>query len=86
MSQDNRKWMLLLSLNLFLFTAAWFFRTSEAAPPNAPFANSVEQSGEMIQLLKKSNALLTAQNLLLTKQNSLLESGQLQVQIVEKKK
>ncbi|MGY8771456.1 MAG: hypothetical protein ACKVH8_23835 [Pirellulales bacterium] len=79
MNHNNRKWIALLSLNLTVVAAAWVFQSSEAAPPNAPFANSVEQRNRMIQLLTESNQLLK-------EQNALLRSGKLQVQIAEKKK
>ena len=58
-----------------------FYRASSAQPPKShePFANSVAQQAEMIQLLKDIS-------LQLKEQNALLRTGTLQVTVVTPQK
>jgi len=58
-----------------------FYQASSAQPPKShePFANSVAQQAEMIQLLKDIS-------LQLKEQNALLRTGTLNVTLVEPKK
>ena len=68
MSQANLRWTVLLSVNLLLWSVLGFYGVSSAAPDKKrePFANSVQQRGEIIQELKEIKALLQKQNALLS--------------------
>ena len=71
--------IVLVVANVLFCCMLSFYQTSDAAPQGAgePFANSVEQRGEMINHLKAIQRLLEDQN-------ALLRSGNLKVVIREK--
>ena len=68
--------VILTAANVFLACMLGFQQTTSQAQQSGrqPFANSVEQRGEMIEQLKSLNAALR-------EQNELLRSGQLKVVI-----
>ena len=70
----NFRWAMLLVANAVLWCVLGFDRSSTAAPQGGkqPFANAVEQRGEMVRQLREINSLLK-------EQNALLRSGKIQV-------
>jgi len=72
-----QRWCVLIVANVLFCCMLSFYQTGKAAPgpQKAPFANSVQQRGEMIALLKEVKGLLK-------EQNAVLKSGRLKV-IVE---
>jgi hypothetical protein len=75
-------WVLLLAANVLCYCVLSFYQTTAAAPrpvSKPPFANSVQQRMEMIELLKEIKDLLR-------QQNALLESGKLKVVVGEPEK
>ncbi len=78
MKKTTFRWAMLIAANAFLWGMLSLYQTPIAAqkPPKLPFANSVEQRGEMIRQLEQISALLK-------EQNALLRSGKLKVTIVE---
>ncbi len=63
----NRRtgWALLLAVNALGYCVLSFYQTGTAAPAPLPFANSIEQRGEMLQELKEIKELLKEQNAML---------------------
>ena len=61
------RWSLLVTGNVAVLCMLGFYSTGGAAPQagQPPFANSVEQRGEMIQELREIKELLKEQNSLL---------------------
>ena len=80
MKKASFRWSALIAANVLFCCVLSFYQTTGAAPtpPRLPFANSVEQRGEMIKQLKEINAQLK-------EQNALLRSGNLEVIVGEKK-
>ena len=74
MNRSIVRWGLPMAAGAVICCMLSFFETSNAAPkaPQMPFANSVEQRGEMVRQLREINALLK-------EQNALLRSGKLKV-------
>lgn len=74
-------WPLLVAANVVAWCVLVFYETSSAAKPpeNEPFANSVEQRIEMIQVLRDIHTQLK-------EQNALLRSGQVRVVVVDPEK
>ncbi len=72
--RSHRTWLIFIALNVISLCVLGFYRTSDAAPRQAPqqFANPVEQAFEVIDQLKQLNALMK-------EQNELLRSGKLRV-------
>ncbi len=77
--QRRTGWALLVAANVLCYCVLSFYQTTDAAPrppsrspSRPPFANSVEQRMEMINLLKEIRDQLK-------QQNALLRSGKLQV-------
>lgn len=77
----NLRWALLVAANVVGWCVLGLYRPGTAAPREAqpPFANAVEQRGEMIEQLKAVVAELKAQN-------ELLKAGPLKVVVVPDKK
>jgi hypothetical protein len=72
-------WGLILAGNVLAWGVLGLYQTTSAqnpVPPQLPFANSVQQRFEMVDLLKETNRLLK-------EQNDLLRSGQLKVIVVQ---
>ena len=71
-------WALLITANVLCYCVLSFYRTTDAAPAKGypPFANSVEQRGEMVVQLREIKDLLR-------EQNTLLRSGNLKVIVSE---
>ena len=67
-------WMTVIIVNLLGWCVLGFWQSTSVAQQTGrqPFANSVEQRGEMIELLRELNTQLR-------EQNELLRSGRLQV-------
>ncbi len=72
--QQTQRWTLAFALCAVAMGVLSLYRSTEAAAPAGPFANSVEQRIEIINHLKETNALLR-------EQNALLRSGKLRVQV-----
>lgn len=72
--QPQRSLLMLIVLNVVSLCVLGFYKTSDAAPRQAPkqFANPVEQTFEVINQLKRLNELVK-------EQNELLRSGKLGV-------
>lgn len=70
-------WTALLATNVVTLWMLGFYQTTTAAPPRnqEPFANSVQQRFETIEVLREISSLLK-------EQNALLRSGKLEVVIV----
>ena len=68
------RWAVLVAANVLFFCGLSFYRTGSAAPRGGgePFANAVQQRGEMVRVLTEIRALLK-------EQNALLRSGKLKV-------
>lgn len=81
LKKGNARWLLLLAANGILWCVLSLIGTGFAGPQGGkqPFANAVEQRGEMVRLLQSIDAQLK-------EQNALLRSGQVKVVIVEQKK
>lgn len=66
MPRNNRTaWAILIGINVLLGCVLSFHQSSWAAPAKEPFANSVEQRGDILTELKEINAQLKEQNALL---------------------
>ena len=68
-------WGLILAFNVLFLGVLGFYQATSAqtpVPAQQPFANSVQQRLDTIELLKETNRLLR-------EQNDLLRSGQLRV-------
>ena len=82
-STPRYRWAALLGANAVALCMLGFYGSSSAQQaqqaPNLPFANSVEQTDEIIQQLKQLNGLMR-------EQNNLLRSGQLQVVVSDRKR
>lgn len=76
----NRRWLYLVVINVAAWGVLGFYRdtAAQAPPANSPFANAVDQQGEIINQLKETNRLLR-------EQNAVLRSGTLQVVVTDKK-
>lgn len=75
-------WVLLVAANVLCYCVLSFYQKTAAAPRTVskpPFANSVQQRMEMIELLREIKDLLR-------QQNALLESGKLKVVVGEPEK
>ncbi len=75
MSQTTFRWLLLITANVLIWGVLSFYETTRAAPPSnpkLPFANSIEQRGEIVRELRVVGDLLR-------EQNALLRSGKLKV-------
>ena len=75
-------WALLVAANVLCYCVLSFYQANAAAPRTTgrpPFANSVEQRMEMINLLKEIREELK-------QQNALLQSGKLKVIVGEPEK
>lgn len=70
-------WSVLIGANVLFCCVLSFYQTSDAAPKQngPPFANSVEQRFELIELQRETNKLLKEQNELLRQQLALLKAG-----------
>jgi hypothetical protein len=72
-------WALFLAANVVILGVLGLYRTTSAqtpVPAQQPFANSVQQRLDMIELLKETNRLLK-------EQNDLLRSGQVRVVVAQ---
>lgn len=60
-------WTLIVVVNVVVISVLSLHSSTAAAPPSArsPFANSVEQRGQMIKELQEIKALMSEQNRLL---------------------
>jgi len=67
MSRKTFCWTLLIVANVLVISVLSLHRPTAAAPPGprAPFGNSVEQRGKMINELREIKALLKEQNVIL---------------------
>ena len=75
MTKSRLCWTLLITANVVMWGVLGFYETTRAAQPTnpkLPFANSVEQRGEIARELRVISGLLR-------EQNSLLRSGKLKV-------
>ena len=75
-------WALVVAANVLIYCVLSFYQTGNAASTAGgapPFANSVEQRIEMIQVLKDINEQLK-------QQNALLRSGEVKVTIAQPSK
>lgn len=75
MTRNPSIWCLFLATVALLLSVLTFYGTTSAqtaVPAQQPFANSVQQRLDTIELLKETNRLLR-------EQNDLLRSGQLRV-------
>ncbi|MBA2114971.1 hypothetical protein [Bremerella alba] len=78
MNDSQKRWQLLVIVNVICLAGGWWYSQGYAAPPETkqPFANSVQQRETMIRLLQESNQLIR-------EQNQLLKSGKLKVQVTQ---
>lgn len=75
MTLTRSAWSLILAASALSLGVLSFYQTTSAqtpAPAQQPFANSIQQRLDTIELLKETNRLLK-------EQNDLLRSGQLRV-------
>jgi len=75
MTKSGFRWTLLIAANVVMWGVLSFYGTTRAArptEPRLPFANSVEQRGELVRELRVISGLLR-------EQNALLRSGKLKV-------
>jgi hypothetical protein len=74
MSQTTFRWLLLITANVLIWGVLSFYETRAAPPsnPKLPFANSIEQRGDIVRELRVVSDLLR-------EQNALLRSGKLKV-------
>jgi hypothetical protein len=80
MTKEAVRWTVLVTANALAWCVVAMWQNSSAAPAGGqlPFANAVEQRGEMIRELQEIKAQLK-------EQNALLRSGAVKVTIVEGK-
>lgn len=76
-------WGVIIGANVLFCCVLSFYQTSDAAPKRngPPFANSVEQRFELMELQRETNELIKEQNQLLKEQLALLKSGGLKVSL-----
>ena len=75
MTQTAFRWTLLIGANVLMWGVLSLYETTRAAGPSEPrlpFANSIEQRGEIVRELQVISDLLR-------EQNTLLRSGKLKV-------
>lgn len=78
LQKNNTRWALVVAANALMWCVLSFQGDTAAAPRGGqpPFANAVEQRGEMVRRLTEISSLLK-------EQNALLRSGKVKVIVVE---